>query len=795
MDQSKRERHRVERSRKRKERQRRAAQAAQGAARAYRGWEAADLAHALFREGNTRAALPAAAQAITLAPRDASIAALYVRIAEQSRDPAHRHRAMEHYLEVAEPNVTILIALAGLHLDGGNIARASELLAWAREIFPRRMRERKTWAAVLQRLQARCASMQATAKPAAPGVDQLQLFQKRRGHDEPARAVPPAPAIDTQTTAEPPPTETVTAPSPEEPPLPRRLEIPVSISTAIEGMQTLNSCQFSSLEEVRLATLAAQLRDAESFDHLLALDQARGLLRLSHQEETARKVLSVHLGRALLADEVGLGKTIEAGLVLSEYLLRGRVRRALILTPPSLVGQWREELASKFGIDTQTTERSEVRADPEAFWKAPGVLIASLATVRNPRHKDLAAAQAWDLVIVDEAHNLKNARTQSYALISRLTSRFLLLLTATPIENQVEELYNLVSLLRPGHLGGRAEFLRRFRNRKGEISEAARREIRGLLGEVMIRNTRALSGVQLPPRFARTTLIEPSDSEQRLYLALASALRALGPSGQSRLRLSLLLQEAGSSPDAVRSTLVRLHNDPDLAPETAAALAPAIAAARQPMETAKGQALLRVLQTEPAPTVVFTRFRATLDYLTALLTRHGVACERIDGELPAALRQEAIARCREGGAALLSTDVGSEGLNLQFCQRLVNFDLPWNPMRIEQRIGRVHRIGQDHPVDAVNFCLAGSIEERILCILDERINLFELVVGEVEMILGYLEEERRFPDIVLEAFAQPDAERRDRDFERIGDALAAARARYQNVKAFDENFFRNELGV
>ena len=560
-------------------------------------------------------------------------------------------------------------------------------------------------------------------------------------------------------------------------------------------MQTLSSRRFSSIEEVRLATLAAQLRDAESFDHLLALDQARGLLRLSHQEETARKVLSVHLGRALLADEVGLGKTIEAGLVLSEYLLRGRVRRVLILTPPSLVGQWREELASKFGIDTQTTERSEVRTDPETFWRAPGVLIASLATVRNPRHKGLAAAQAWDLVIVDEAHNLKNARTQSYALVSRLTSRFLLLLTATPIENRVEELYNLVSLLRPGHLGGRAEFLRRFSNRKGEISEAARREIRSLLGEVMIRNTRALSGIQLPPRFARTTLIEPSDGEHRLYLALASALRALGPSGQARLRLSLLLQEAGSSPDAVRSALVRLHNDPDLAPETAAALAPAIAAAQQPMETAKGQALLRVLQTEPAPTVVFTRFRATLDYLTALLARHGVACERIDGELSAALRLEAIARCRERGAALLSTDVGSEGRNLQFCQRLVNFDLPWNPMRIEQRIGRVHRIGQEHPVEAVNFCLAGSIEERILCILDERINLFELVVGEVEMILGYLEEERRFPDLVLHAFAQPDAERRERDFERIGDALAAARARYQNVKTFDEGFFRNELGV
>jgi hypothetical protein len=116
-------------------------------------------------------------------------------------------------------------------------------------------------------------------------------------------------------------------------------------------------------------------------------------------------------------------------------------------------------------------------------------------------------------------------------------------------------------------------------------------------------------------------------------------------------------------------------------------------------------------------------------------------------------------------------------------------------MRIEQRIGRVHRIGQDHPVEVVNFCLAGSIEERILQILDERINLFELVVGEVEMILGYLDDEREFDDLVLEAFADPQADGRERRFARIADSLASARAQYENVKRFDEGFFRNELGV
>ena len=116
-------------------------------------------------------------------------------------------------------------------------------------------------------------------------------------------------------------------------------------------------------------------------------------------------------------------------------------------------------------------------------------------------------------------------------------------------------------------------------------------------------------------------------------------------------------------------------------------------------------------------------------------------------------------------------------------------------MRIEQRIGRLHRIGQEHPVEVVTLCLAGSIEERILRILDERINLFELVVGEVEMILGYLDDERDFPELMFDAFAAADTEHREREIGRLADRLAAARARYQNVKAYDEALFRNELGV
>jgi len=788
-----RERHRVEREREKARQSRHAARVAEQLARRDRALDAALAAEERLRAADGRGALVEAARAVALAPGDEQIALLFVRAAERTGDPRDRIRAYEHLRGLIEPDPLLLILLAQCYAAIGEIAQAGPVAAAARRIFPRRVKDRRHLLALLEDVERRVAAA-AGRVPAEPYTP--SLFG-----DIAERAPDAAPATETPRRDRAPVARREDVPgaapaaAPPAPAAPASLEIPVVLAPDIDGLDALRALEWASPEDVRLAVMAARIRDAESFDVLLSVERASGLLRLSHQEETARKVLSVFLGRALLADEVGLGKTVEAGLVLSEYLLRGRVERALVLTPPSLVAQWRGELASKFSIGCRTTEDAARRDDAREFWSGPGVVVASLATARTPQHRDLVAGEPWDLIIVDEAHTLKNARTQSHAFVSRLTSRFLLLLTATPIENDVEELYNLVSLLRPGHLGGRAEFLRRFGARGGRAGEAVRREIRALLGEVMVRNTRALSGVHLPPRFARTVLVAPAEGEGELYQVLLEALRAIGPGGRARLLLSTLLQEAGSSPHAVRGTLEKIAADPDLPGPVLQALRPALDRAAGMLETGKGQALVRILEAGEGPAVVFTRFRATLDFLAGLLASRGVPCERLDGAMPVAARHQAIARCRELGAVLLSTDVGSEGLNLQFCCRLVNFDLPWNPMRIEQRIGRLHRIGQEHAVEVVNLCLAGSIEERILRILDERINLFELVVGEVEMILGYLEEDVGFPDLVLDAFAASDEGRREHELARIADALVAARERYRNVKSYDEEFFRNELGV
>ena len=750
----KRERRRVRRARLRKARARHETQAKQATARLGRASDLEAAAQRAIRTRDWAAAVERAERAVVLLPRDPAIAALYLRAADGSRVLRHRVAALEHLASVSPRAPALLCQIAELHRQAGDVERARRALEEARELLA------------------------STRGPARRGA--AERLAEVAARLDPGAAEPDAPPAIRFT---PPPSP----PEPELPPAPpARLEVPVTLAADVSGLDVLGDPP-GSPADAALALMATALADAESFDRLLALERAAGLLRLSHQEETARKVLTLFLGRALLADEVGLGKTIEAGLVLSEYLLRGRVRRALVLAPPTLVGQWREELASKFAIETRGTET-------RAPWDGDGVVVASLATARSDRHRDAVLARPWDLVIVDEAHTLKNHRTESYALVERLKTRFLLLLTATPVENRVEELYNLVSLLRPGHLGGRAEFVRRFADGGGRISEAGRAELRGLLAEVMVRNTRALSGVALPPRFARTLLVAPGAEEHGLYEALAGALRSLAGDGRHRQLLSLLLQEAGSSPFAVRGTLGRLLADGALPEPIRHALTGAVELAGRATGSEKATALLRALAAAPGPAIVFTRFRGTLGFLGEVLGRAGVRFERLDGDVPVAARAAAVERCRDGGV-LLATDVGSEGLNLQFCHRLVNFDLPWNPMRIEQRIGRLHRIGQTEPVEVFNLCLAGSIEERILGVLDERINLFELVVGEVEMILGYLEGGRDFPELALDAYSLREEADRARSFARLGDALAAARQRYRSVKAYDEALFRSELGV
>jgi SNF2 family DNA or RNA helicase len=192
--------------------------------------------------------------------------------------------------------------------------------------------------------------------------------------------------------------------------------------------------------------------------------------------------------------------------------------------------------------------------------------------------------------------------------------------------------------------------------------------------------------------------------------------------------------------------------------------------------------------------LVFTHFQESLHFLATLLTKEGIPFRLYHGGMSSAEKDEAVRRFREEIPVLLSTESGGEGRNLQFCNTMINFDLPWNPLQIEQRIGRIHRIGQTREVFIFNLANRFSLEEYILSVLDAKLNLFELVIGELDMILGNLNDERDFPDIVVDLWIRSagDTELRE-GFDRLGEELRRARERYLASKELDEQLFGEEF--
>jgi superfamily II DNA or RNA helicase len=578
------------------------------------------------------------------------------------------------------------------------------------------------------------------------------------------------------------------------PGLPRTdIEIPFAVEfdlaplLAVEKDRPERDCGWYQLRE-RLAHLTL----AQGFDELLCLPHLRGTETFWYQVETARKVLKQFRGRVLLADEVGLGKTIEAGMVLKEYLLRGMVESALVLVPASLVGQWCEELNTKFDIFCASSHDSLLRDDPDRFWNQK-LLIASLALARRTEHAERLLNRSFDLVIVDEAHHLRDRTSLGYKLVDRLNKRFLLLLSATPVQNDLTELYNLLTLLKPGIFRTLKEF-RAAHVTAGKPRQPADPErLRALMRDAMVRNTRAVVALELPRRHAATIRVDGAQGERDAYQDLAAAARRLavgGSPGRHRLALHHLLAAAGSSPAAATAAVTRF-------------------AARHPHERdwqglaqrwaalgtgGKEAALIDLLRRNPdEKKLVFVHYRETLDHLADLLARETIAFARFDGGLSGPEKDAAIARFRDQAPVLLCTESGGEGRNIQFCNTLINFDVPWNPMAIEQRIGRIDRIGQKREVFVFNLVTRGTLEEQMLRLLEEKISMFELVVGEVGAILGAIEEDRDFADLVLGAWLETTETSRAEAFDVLGRRLDEARRQHEGAKALDAALFGDDF--
>jgi SNF2 family DNA or RNA helicase len=551
--------------------------------------------------------------------------------------------------------------------------------------------------------------------------------------------------------------------------------------------------------EFHLGLRAAELATHPGFDRLICLPMVRDMELLEHQARTAKAVLRRLRGRAMLCDEVGLGKTVEAGLVLSELLMRGLARSVLVLTPPSLITQWQGEMRRKFSIELTSYDDPSFRSAGVRAWEAHERVIVSMHTAKREPHRAEILAQKWDMVIVDEAHHLRSRTTAAWKFASELQKQFILLLTATPVQNNLEELFNLVTLLEPGLLSTQRDFCRRFVSKEDKLTPKNVDQLHALLGEVMVRNRRSTVGLQFTRRYASTHSVALTRGARTLYDSITAFVRSglrtdhTAP-GVTRMTLVMLQMAIGSSARAAASMLENMLHKEHLFPEQRVNLRELAEQARCEDSNAKIDRLLQLLRDFPDKLVIFTQFRRTQELLCSKLAEAGHEVAVFHGGLSRLEKEAAIEHFRGAARLLLCSESGSEGRNLQFAHGLCNFDLPWSPMKIEQRVGRLSRIGQKSDVHVFNLVAAGTVEEAVLHLLEAKLNMFELVIGEVDMILGNLGEEKEFEDIVVDEWA---ASHDPGDFaarmEALGNRLLTAKAAYFRQRAQDDKLFGNRF--
>lgn len=462
----------------------------------------------------------------------------------------------------------------------------------------------------------------------------------------------------------------------------------------------------------------------KNFDGLLAPSFLPNLQPLPHQLETAKRVVEEMNGKGILADEVGLGKTIEAGLILKEYMIRGLVKKVLILVPASLVSQWTSELNQKFYIPAIPQRKSYV-------WEQCDIVVSSLDTAKRNPHRDIIYEQNYDMVIIDEAHKLKNNKTKNYEFVQHLKKKFCLLLTATPVQNKIEEIFNLVSLLKPGHLGNQSNFEEVFSAKERNLENDS--YLRELVNKVMVRNRRGDTGIEWPKRHVKTVPITFSKEERDLYDSILSLKDQYASSSQ--FSLLTLKREVCSSREAAFMTLRNMLQKEEQSDVTKEAIHELMQKINQVKVNSKAEKALEIIKQIKGKVIIFTEYRATQLYLQWFLQQNGISSVPFRGGFKRGKKDWMKELFKNHAKVLIATEAGGEGINLQFCQHVINYDLPWNPMRIEQRIGRIHRLGQEHDVHIYNFATQHTIEEHILQLLYEKINLFERVIGDLDEIL------------------------------------------------------------
>jgi SNF2 family DNA or RNA helicase len=484
---------------------------------------------------------------------------------------------------------------------------------------------------------------------------------------------------------------------------------------------------------------AEELALNRGFEELLVLSHLQEYWRQNdfllypHQVDTAQKVISELRGRAILADEVGLGKTIEAGMILKEYILRGLVKRFLILVPAALCRQWEAELREKFAISTLIAYR-------EWDWSHCQGLIASIDTAKKECHWQEIQKLYFDMVIVDEAHKLKNTQTKNWQFVNNIQKKYFLLLTATPLQNDLKELFNLITLLKPGQLGNYRNFKKKYAADKRIPKNEP--ELKRVLNEVMIRNRHGVN-MGFTKRIVENIPIELTALERTLYNDITGFVRKnllKHKGGLSSLPLLTLQREICSSTFAAVLTLYKLAQNMDEDPEIQQEADYLFKLAQQVKQNSKMVVVEQLVKKTSEKIIIFTEYLGTQSYIRSRLEQAGFLTLAFDGHLSTSKKEMTKFQFKQRPEyrVMVCTESGGEGINLQFCNTMINYDLPWNPMRLEQRIGRIHRLGQTKDVYIYNLSTKDTIEEHLLRLLTEKVKMFEMVIGESERVIGKL---------------------------------------------------------
>ncbi|HMB00066.1 MAG TPA: SNF2-related protein [Spirochaetota bacterium] len=585
--------------------------------------------------------------------------------------------------------------------------------------------------------------------------------------------------------------------------------------------------------ELRKLCRSLQYKDSRHF----AAFKGSQVKLMPHQLNTVAQVLDNIKHRFLIADEVGLGKTIEAGLLLKEFRMRYGYKKIIIIVPASLQLQWQHELWEKFRENFTILSSDQLKKKDQqeliSFLKNNRRLIVSLDFAKQEHIAAVLTNGIWDMVVFDEAHRLKKSRNHTTAIykfaeaIAYKTKSFFML-SATPFAGKLEELYFLIHLLDKDKTGSLNLFLNEYYNKGAAY-------LNNLLKDMVIRRTKRDVG-GFTKRHAVTVKYKLTSAEKIYYDALVDYVRheynksRQQQPGVRALMLSCFLKMLDSSMAAIqqslaariailkdKTTALQKNNKQDQPTDYAAAEEEDYQAwnaitntdkltFKQMQEEEKALAYIHSLGKKAANSskqarlvsfiedvrkknkeekiIIFTQFKATMFALAAALQK--LSPVLFHGSLSRRAKDEAVTAFQDGRTILISTEAGGEGRNLQCARIMINYDLPWNPFKIEQRIGRIHRLGQKSDVYIYNFAVEASIGERLIELLTEKINLFEEAFGKTGVLLGNTDDSGKYFNRMVTAMYI-----NSNRGEKPARALNLTAARY-NKLAIADHFFKDQ---